>query len=376
MQRLLNRLSHSVDHLKILDEVYYKYDPIYKSISDYLNSSHFASVIEEVELQLYAGGKKMRGLGKRLMRQMILGDLIQYIFTGRAFYYATSSDQHLKDFTKLLMYTVNQLLIFDSITVDSTIRKKYIEALESKIPKSILFEKPGDEFVAKQLKTDKTVIDDKNWTSDIDLFIDSLLPKTLGNPKELVMFAELIRLKRGIIIPLLLIQRTFGIHEPIAPPDFLIIKPNKDIFGIEVGYAKEGQSREFSLRTSIPTLAVDLKNNLHNRCPKCGKMILYCDRVIDLFSDGTLLSKLDKNNRFRCKNCPAYKGGNCPFANFYGYADIKNFRGELLKNGNYHFHASCVYNDTYLFRKKPVKISTHSNEFFAQIPEIQGLESL
>ena len=40
------------------------------------------------------------------------------------------------------------------------------------------------------------------------------------------VFAELIRHKIGIIIPLLLIQRIFGDRNPIAPPDFLILKKN------------------------------------------------------------------------------------------------------------------------------------------------------
>lgn len=376
MQRLLDRLSYSVEHLKVLDGVFYSNDPLYKKIADFLHTPPFQEIIEEIELQIYAGGKKIRGHGKKLVRHMILGDLVQYIYTGRAFYYGTISTEHLKNFLKLILYTVNQLLIYDSITVDPAIRTKYIKALESAIPKEILYEKPGDEEIAKELKRSKTIRDDDKWTSGIDLFIDSILPKTLGNPKELVMFAELIRMRKGIIIPLLLIQRTFGIHEPIAPPDFLIIKPNKDIFGIEVGYSKEDQSREFALRTSIPTLAVDLKNNMHNRCPKCGKIILYCDQVIEAFSDGTLYKKLDKNKRFKCKNCPANKGGKCEFANYYGYADINDYKGDHLEPRLYHFHASCVYNDSYSYRKKPVKISTHSEDFFAQIPEIHGLESL
>ena len=49
-----------------------------------------------------------------------------------------------------------------------------------------------------------------NGLIKIDMFIDSLLPKTLGAPKELVVFAELIRLKIGIYYSLLLIQRIFG----------------------------------------------------------------------------------------------------------------------------------------------------------------------
>lgn len=377
MKTLLERLKTSVEHLQVLDDVFYKNHPEYKKISDKLNSSPFDNVMKEIELQIYAGGKKMRGKGHKLMRQMVLGDLMQYIFTGRAFYYGTFSEQHLKDFLKLILNTVNQILIYDSITVNSTLRTLYINELEKKIPLKLLYEKAEDQKVANLLKSNNVKIGQSAWSTEIDLFIDSILPKTLGNPKELIVFAELIRMKKGIIIPLLLIQRTFGIKDPIAPPDFLIIKPNKDIFGIEVGYAKEGQSREFSLRTSIPTMGIDLKNNMHNRCPKCGELILYCEPVINSFVDETLSNRLDsKSKKFLCNTCPQFYSGKCKFSNYFGFASINDFAGKPLKKGNYHFHASCVLSNTFPFYKKPKPISSLINDFFAQIPEIQGLESL
>jgi hypothetical protein len=377
MNKLLERLSVSVQHLQVLDDIFYQNHPLYKSISDKLNTPPFLSVMEGIELQIYAGGKKTKGKGRKLMRQMILGDLLQYIFTGRAFYYGTFSAQHLKDFQKLILNIVNQILIYDSITIDSNIRTLYINELEKNIPLAILYEKVGDQNLAHSLKSNPIKIGQQGWSTAIDSFIDSILPKTLGNPKELVVFTELIRMKKGIIIPLLLIQRTFGIKDPIAPPDFLIIKPNKDIFGIEVGYAKEGQSREFALQTSIPTMAVDLKNNMHNRCPKCGGMILYCEPVIDFFVDGTLHQKLGQScGKFLCKSCLQFNSGNCVFSNYYGYANINDFTGKPLKQGNYHFHAACVLGDSFLYYNKPKPISSLLDTFFAQIPEIQGLESL
>jgi hypothetical protein len=377
MKKLLYRLATSVKHLQVLDDVFYKNHKVYKSISDKLNAPPFNTVMEEIELQIYAGGKKVRGSGHKLARQMILGDLMQYIFTGRAFYYGTYSTQHLNDFLKLILYTVNQILIYDSITVNSNIRTYYIKELEKRIPLSILYEKTGDQVVANILKRNPIKIGQTGWSTSIDLFVDSILPKTLGNPKELIVFAELIQLKKGIIIPLLLVQRTFGIKDPIAPPDFLIIKPNKDIFGIEVGYAKEGQSREFTLRTSIPTMAVDLKNNMHNRCPKCGEFILYCDRVIEAFVDGTLHHSLDPiTGRNLCIACPKFRKGRCKFSNYYGFASINDFAGTPLKKSNYHFHSACVLKDSFPFRNRPTPINSLLDTFFAQIPEIQGLESL
>lgn len=199
----------------------------------------------------------------------------------------------------------------------------------------------------------------------------------MGCPKELIVFAELLRTKKGIIIPLLLIQRLFGDKNPIAPPDFLLAKSNKEIYGIEVGYAKEIQSREFSIRTSIPTFAVDLENNMHNRCPKCGEIILYCDPVIEAYSNGNLYNNIDDTTgRYLCFEFPNFNKGNCKFSNYYGIREGFTFNNEKDGQGFRHYHAKCVINDYYFYRKKQKNISDHLNEFFAQIPLIQGLENL
>jgi hypothetical protein len=263
--------------------------------------------------------------------------------------------------------------------VNPKIRKLYIESLEKKINKKILYEKEADEKLAKKLKSSKTIIRTNEWTTPIDSFVDSILPKTLGCPKELVVFAELIRLKKGMVIPLLLVQRLFGDKKPIAPPDFLIIKGNKEMFGIEVGYEKEGQSREFTIKTSIPTFAVDLKNNMHNRCPKCGENILYCDAVISAYANGTLEQELQtRGGKFYCKDCPKFNNGRCKFSNYYGRASGKSFnKSFLVSDKDRHYHASCVTGSSYLFRgKKRSILASHIDEFFAQNPEIQGIESL
>jgi len=176
---------------------------------------------------------------------------------------------------------------------------------------------------------------------------------------------------------LLLLQKIFGDKDPIAPPDFLLIKRNKEIYGIEVGYEKEGQSREFSIRTSIPTFAVDLKNNMHNRCPKCGENILYCDPVIEAYSDGSLEEKLDgTSNRFLCSKCSKFDDGNCKFSNYYGKWKGTEFHGKESEQKLRHYHSQCVKDGCFDYGKKEVKIVNKANEFFAQIPKIQGLENI
>lgn len=377
MKLLLEKLGISVEHLKCLDEVFRENNAEYRRIEDILTSEEFNEIYEEIAREIYAGGKKPRG-NIKLSRQMILGDVIEYIITGRAYYYAAKSETKFGSYLKLILYCVNQILLFDIITINPGIRRAYIEKLEGRIPFDQLYEKEGDQETADNLKDSDVMIWMDNWSKDIDLFIDSILPKTLGCPKELIVFAELIRLKKGIIIPLLLIQRIFGESNPIAPPDFLIIKANKEIYGIEVGYAKEGQSREFSIRTSIPTFAVDLKNNMHNRCPKCGENILYCDPVIEAYSNGRLEEEIkNKGGKFYCNGCPNFNNGQCRFSNYYGVAITTRFNGEPCPTQDRHYHTNCVLNDYYThYRKKVIINEKHMNDFFAQIPEIDGIETL
>ena len=377
MKKLIDRLGISFEHLKCLEEVFIENNEEYTRIETLLSSEDFNPFYIEMARELYGGGKQPRGKIK-LARQMILGDIIEYIFTGRVFYYAAKSEENFSNFLKLILYSVNQILLFDTITVNPTIRKLYIEKLEERIDHEILYEKAGDNEIANELKENEILIWTRAWTSQIDSFVDSILPKTLGCPKELIVFAELIRLKKGNIIPLLLIQRIFGGKNPIAPPDFLIAKGNKEIYGIEVGYAKEGQSREFSIRTSIPTFAVDLKNNMHNRCPKCGENILYCDPVIEAYSNGTLNDKLNENGKYTCKECEHFNGGQCKFSNYYGRVNGTSFNGNTLEATKYrHYHVNCVSNDTYTFNRQENSIyKAHIDEFFAQIPKIEGIENI
>jgi len=368
-------LEISITHLHCLVQAFLENHREYQRIESILVNQPFNQVYNDISRELYAGGKQQRGHHK-LNRQMILGDIVEYIFTGRAYYYAVSSGGNFNNFLKLILYCVNQLLIFDSITVKPELRKLYIEKLEDAIDLALLYEKPGDRELAQELKNSNTVLNDNDWAR-FDIFVDSLLPKTLGCPKELIVFAELIRLKKGIIVPLLLIQKVFGDKDVISPPDFLLSRNNKEIYGIEVGYAKEGQSREFSIRTSIPTFAVDLESNLHNRCPKCGEFILYCDPVIEAYSNNSLNQRLDRiTNKFLCQGCPNFNNGNCTFSNYYGLRNGMTFNGNVDGADHRHYHASCVLNEHYNYRGREIPIASRSNEFFAQVPKIQGLENI
>jgi len=374
MEFLLKRLGISIDHLKCLDECFRNHSELYQDLESKMLSELGDDKIL-IERMLYAGGKKRGKLG----RQMILGDVIEYIFSGRIHYYGYLSNQHFTKFAKLILYFTNQLLLFDTITIYPDLRKQYIRLLEEKIPHNILYEREGDREIAQELKDSDILIWQNGWDR-FDNFVDSILPKTLGCPKELVVFLELLRSKVGYIIPLLLIQRIYDGNTAIAPPDFLILKQNKEIFGIEVGYAKEGQSREFSKKTSIPTFAVDLANHMHNRCPKCGENLLYCDIVITKYADGTLWDLLDNNKQYKCNenNCPNFDEGRCPYANYYGKYKGEYFYGPQATGDSgkaKHYHANCVRDGVYDYRRNERNIyEFHKDEFFAQVPIIEGLD--
>ncbi len=374
MKTVLEKLGTSVDHLKCLDEIFRENNALYLRIENTITAT-LGDDFGDIARELYAGGKARSGLH----RQMILGDIIEYIFSGRAYYYAAKSEENFRRFATLVLYSVNQLLLFDTITVDPQIRRAYIEKLEEVIPPEQLYEKDGDRELAQELKRSDVVIS-QDACEPYDAFVDSLLPKTLGAPKELVVFLELIRLNKGLVIPLLLIQRLFGDGKAIAPPDFLLLKRNREIFGLELGYSKEGQSREFSVRTSIPTFGVDLANHMHNRCPKCGENILYCDTVIQKYADGSLWTSLSPDGKFRCDaTCQNFNGRFCTFANYYGKYAGDCFYGAQKPGDDrkdMHYHAQCVIDSSYEFRGRPRNISDHLAEFFSQIPVVEGIDSI
>ena len=354
MNLLLQKLKTSIIHLQCLDDTLRAHSNTYKTIDDKINIENKDLVIE-ISREIYAGGKSRGNSSLKLNRQMILGDIIEYIFAGRAYYYASDSADHFNKFSKLLLYCVNQLLLFDTITIYPELRKYYIEELEKNIDPNLLYEKDGDKELANELKNSKAVIWDDEWKK-YDIFVDSLLPKTLGCPKELIVFLELIRLNIGLIVPLLLIQRLMGEGNSIAPPDFLILLRNKEIFGIELGYSKEGQSREFNLRTSIPTFAVDLHDNMHNRCPKCGENILYCDVIIQRYSDGTLFENLNDDSLYRCFSCNYFNNGQCQYSVYYGCYEGNSFYGKPINSKKpLHYHLKCVRDGEYSYYREKKK---------------------
>ena len=81
MKILLDKLGLSVDHLRCLDEVFRTSNPLYSQVENCMIAALGAN-LEDMSKELYAGGKSRIGLN----RQIILGDVIEYIFSGRAYF--------------------------------------------------------------------------------------------------------------------------------------------------------------------------------------------------------------------------------------------------------------------------------------------------
>jgi hypothetical protein len=143
MDILLNSLEKSIVHLKIIDEVFstdsYVDKQLYLAFKQriaQLNNTYTQKFTDE----LYVGGKKGRG-ETSYGRQMILSDVFEYIVNGRGYYYAEWSVEKKKVFIEMILNLINQLIIWDSLTVESNLRKQVLNKLRSRM---------GDEFFRKK----------------------------------------------------------------------------------------------------------------------------------------------------------------------------------------------------------------------------------
>jgi len=330
MDKLLEKFEASVKHLKLVDKFFLNNDLTYRLIRDTMislpNFEKFAS-------DLYHGQDG---------RQMILGDLIEYIITGRLFY---RGFENREIFSKIILYLVNQLMLQENVIRNPNLRKAILEYLE----KSNLsdFFSGGDEKWKDKYERCKIAPNEEVVGARKPLYrvIDSVMPKSLGAATELLVFIYLVNGGFGHVIPLLTVQRLSGIRDEgeLIPPDFLLIREGK-IFGFEVGagpqgYGKISQSNRFVEKTSIPVVTLNVNppgNNASYRCPECNKWILYCDRIINEYSTRRIY-EVNKTG-IECQSCPSFNG--CQNIMFYGRVEPK---GDVR-----HYHYRCVESNSYV----------------------------
>jgi hypothetical protein len=359
MERLLERITLSSRHLGIISATLQLYQPFAQSSAKLLGVPLFDQLLKEV----YAGGKKRGRDGYG--RQMILGDLLQYILTGRGYYFAVKGNEQMESFVRVIMHVSNLLILMEDTSVDVTLRNQLLDNLSTGIG-APFFENEEERQAFGNLRAYNGLIVDEEG-KEHEVFFDSILPKRVGEVPELLVYSNLIRRNYGYVVPLLQAQRLLGKRRYIIPPDFLLLRSKSEIFGLEVGAGKERQISSFSTVTSIPVFTVGIgspEQPQPYRCGKCRKWITYCDKVIDSCAsnqDGDRIA-LD------CTTCEQYQNGNCPWIVYHGEAQDYARREKKLR-----YHYQCVKDDprviAFLRRARTPKL-------IAPFPLLCGLENI
>src|SRR3972149_8873684 len=128
MKKLLSNLSIAKKAISILDVVFGKNSPPNPIFSKKLES---LPLYDELRKEIYAGGKRRGAHGYG--RQMILGDLLQYIFTGRGYYFAVRGKEQRESFISMILYVCNLLILMEDISVEVQLRNTMLDALEKRI---------------------------------------------------------------------------------------------------------------------------------------------------------------------------------------------------------------------------------------------------
>ena len=322
VRRLLDRMSESVHHLAEVDRFFMLNDPDYRVEEE---SIRVIPGFNDLMADLYFGQDG---------RQMILGDVVEYMITGRLLYTGYSKPE---SYVKILFHMANQVLIQENVIRNPSLRKKFMDSMEAK-GKRNFFKGPDSDWKSKYSLAKAAPNSDVDGArKPLYRVVDSLLPKSLGTASELLVFAYLVNSQWGYVLPLLTYQRVRGPQgDVIAPPDFVLIRRGR-LFGFEVGagpggIGKVGQSNTFMASTGAPVITLLVNSPINNasyRCPACGKWILYCKTTIEEYSKQKIdlvnsdLQELDS----KCASFP-----DCPSAVYYGD----------LGDGGLHYHYTCV----------------------------------
>lgn len=355
----MERLNLSSNHLRIANMTLQSYLPFAQTSAKLGSVALFDQLLKEI----YAGGKKRGKDGYG--RQMILGDLLQYILTGRGYYFAVKGSEQMESFVRIIIHVSNLLILMNDTSVDVSLRNRVLDSLVEGIG-TPFFESADEKRAFRNLRAYSGKIVGSEG-AEYDTFFDSIFPKMVGAIPELLVYSNLIRKKFGYVVPLLQAQRLLGKGTYIIPPDFLLLRSKSEIFGLEVGYGKERQIGSFSTVTSIPVFNVGIgtpDQPQPYRCGKCQRWITYCDKVVDLCAtnnDG-VEEELD------CTTCEKYQNGGCSSIVYYGEAH--DYAGNL-KTLRYHYQ--CVKRDP---RVAEVLRRARSPKLIAPFPHLCGLEDI
>ena len=378
MELGFQNLIKSVEHIKVLHDLFVNKDnfslpeeqndfDIYKeNLNELINSFNEIEVFE----QLY----NQQG------RQMILADIIEYILLGRGFYAIGSRKNNTQakgQFIKGVLHFVNLLMVYESITVNINKRNLFLDMLIKKLPEI------GAEDYFQELREFDSPIGLPGSTAKkyLSKYFDKLLPKTAGGLwHELLAYIFILRNNLGFILPLLLHQKIYSLHDHLVPPDFLILSSDKRVYGIEVGIKKEIQSGSFSLKTAIPTATIDTINSrTSDRCPECNKWIGICPFIINNYSNVNLnIRKIKVSCLDDCSLYPrmAIANGSCK------YSKYSRNRAKTLSHTHHdfsdgkHYHYQCVLNNVDEDKKNEIIAAEDTTAIKTHYPYYAGLEEL
>jgi hypothetical protein len=379
MEKIIKNLETSIKHIKALNDFF----------SDVAN---YNLPTEQQDFELYQ--YNLKGVVDSFLpinldaelynpnsRQMILADLFEYILLGRGFYAIGTKRQNIskkESFVKGTLHLVNLLMNYESLTVNTDRRNRFLDFLSSEIQGL----NAEDGFSELRNYTGNVGTPNSTEGRIIKNYFDKLLPKTAGGLwHELLVYIFILRHGLGYILPLLLHQKIYSKTDHLVPPDFLLLTKDKSIFGVEVGRGKETQSGNFSLKTDIPTVSLDTINSRNSdRCPICQKWINFCPYVIEKFSNFS--EEISKKCEIKCLDeCNKFTedqivSGECKYSKYARNKAQRLVHTQHDYSNNYHYHYSCVLNSVDENKRQEIIEGRDSTAIKTHLPYYSGLEEL
>ncbi|MFC1924045.1 hypothetical protein ACFLXA_01590 [Chloroflexota bacterium] len=358
MREAIERIQRTAEQLSITDKLLESYDNEYKRMRKKLLK---VSSYPEFLKVIYHG---------QTGRQMVLGDLFEYIITGRGYWLALQGKREFRDYIRIILYLINLVTIQESVfSFKTEARQEILSSLKKAgIEDFFISEEEKKRFSEFEKYDGRIMVTGE--TRSLYKVMDSLTPKPIGAAIELIVYIYLMNRRIGYIAPLLLSQSLLGGEKIVAPPDYLLLPGNGRAIGIEVGggmgqyslqQGKIDQANLFIQETGIPIITAGVPHIY--RCETCQCWITFCDEVIKRTSCGE--SDLENIN---CVKCPKYDNGHCSDIIYYGQIERNGIR---RRHHYYHFTKQHYVQETGLSTSK-----SRMDKLIQYFPVVRGLENL
>lgn len=358
MKETFDRIQHTAFQLSITDSLLDSSDNEYHLMRNKLLSIRSYSDFLNV---LYQGQER---------RQMVLGDLLEYIITGRGYWLAEQGRKQYRDFLRIILYIVNLILIQESVFSYRTPERQKVLKKLRKQDIAGFFNSEEELKRYREFEAFEGMVSVTGPTRPLYKVMDSITPKPVGTAIELIVYLYLLNRRIGYVVPLLLNQRLFKGLKSIAPPDYLVLLRGGNSVGIEVGggmgqfslqQGKIEQANRFIGETGIPVVTAGVPHIY--RCETCQSWITFCDEVIERTAKGECNEEV-----LSCKDCSKYYEGRCLSIIYYG--QIKK-RGERRRHHYYHYIKNKYVQNTSLATDE-----AKGNKLIQYFPAVKGLEYL